>query len=464
MRLLAPLRGRDFALLWTGMTVSLLGNGIYFVAVAWEAYSLSNAPTALSVVGVAWTLPTVLFLLVGGALSDRVERRRLLLLASLVEAGAIGAIGVLVVAGDLRLWMLLALVAVYGAAEAFFNPAFAAIVPSLVDVEELAAATALDQFVRPLAVQILGPAIGGVLVALSGTGVAFLVDAATFLVSVGTLLAMRGAGPASAPARSARTALGEIADGFRFVRANPWLWGTLSAASLSLLAFFGPVQVLLPYLVKNELHGGGGMFGAIRAAGGVGSILTAFAVAQSGLPRRCVTVMFAAWALESLLLIGFAVATGAWIFALISLAGGALAATGNIVWGTLMQTLVPNELLGRVSSFDWLVSIGLIPLSFAITGPLAQALGVRTTLLAAGGLGAGVMIAFLAVPGLRDPERILASDRPVPAQQAPPRAEPQTLRSDQLAEVNGGAESTSPSPSHLQPVPGARQQRCLEQR
>ncbi len=393
------------------MTVSLLGNGIYFVAVAWEAYSLSNAPTALSVVGVAWTLPTVLLLLVGGALSDRVERRRLLLCASLVEAGAIGAIGGLAVAGDLRLWMLLVLVAVYGAAEAFFNPAFEAIVPSLVRAEELAAATALDQFVRPLALQILGPALGGVLVALSGTGVAFLVDAATFLVSVCTLLAMRGAGAGKAPARSARAALGEIAEGFRFVRANPWLWGTLSAASLSLLAFFGPVQVLLPYLVKNELHGGGGMFGAIRAAAGLGSIVTAFVIAQSGLPRRCVTFMFAAWAAESLLLIGFAVASGAWIFAVISLASGAFAAAGNIVWGTLMKTLVPNELLGRVSSFDWLVSIGLIPLSFAITGPLAQALGVRTTLLAAGGLSAAAMIAFLAVPGLRDPEQILASDR-----------------------------------------------------
>ncbi len=409
------------------MTVSLLGNGIYFVAVAWEAYSLSNSPTALSVVGVAWTLPTVLLLLVGGALSDRVERRRLLLCASLVEAGAIGAIGGLAVAGDLRLWMLLVLVAVYGAAEAFFNPAFAAIVPSLVDVEELAAATALDQFVRPLAVQILGPAIGGALVAVSGPGGAFLVDAATFLVSVGTLLAMRGAGLRSAPARSARTALGEIAEGFRFVRANPWLWGTLSAASLSLLAFFGPVQVLLPYLVKNELHGGGGMFGAIRAAGGQGSILAALAVAQSGLPRRCVTVMFTAWALQSLLLIGFAVATGAWIFALISLAGGALAAIGNIVWGTLMQTLVPNELLGRVSSFDWLVSIGLIPLSFAVTGPLAQALGARTTLLAAGGLGAGAMIAFLAVPGLRDPERILSSNRVASFQPTASQAGPETL-------------------------------------
>jgi DHA3 family tetracycline resistance protein-like MFS transporter len=134
VRLLAPLRQGDFALLWAGMTVSLLGDGIYFVAVAWEAYSLSNAPTALSLVGVAWTLPTVAFLLVGGAVSDRYERRRVLLIASAAEATAIGLVGVLAVIGQLQLWMLLVLVALYGTAEAFVNPAFDAIVPSLVAI------------------------------------------------------------------------------------------------------------------------------------------------------------------------------------------------------------------------------------------------------------------------------------------------------------------------------------------
>jgi DHA3 family tetracycline resistance protein-like MFS transporter len=171
LELLTPLRERDFALLWTGMTVSLLGDGIYFVAIAWQAYDLSNAPTALSVVGVAWTLPTVVFLLLGGAISDRIERRRVLLFASVAEALAIGAIGVLAVTGALQLWMLLGLVAVYGAGEAFFNPAFDAIVPTLVDPEQLTAASALDHFVRPLALQLLGPALGGALIALSGPGV-----------------------------------------------------------------------------------------------------------------------------------------------------------------------------------------------------------------------------------------------------------------------------------------------------
>src|SRR5437763_4651092 len=136
-RLLAPLHRRDFLLLWSGMTASLLGDGIYFVAIAWESYELSNIPTTLALVGAAWTLPTVLFLLVGGALSDRIERRRLMLYATLGEAAAMGLIGALALAGLLELWTLLLLVALYGGAQAFFNPAFDAIVPTLVAPEDL---------------------------------------------------------------------------------------------------------------------------------------------------------------------------------------------------------------------------------------------------------------------------------------------------------------------------------------
>ncbi len=407
--LLSPLREREFALLWAGMAVSLVGDGIYFVAVAWQAYSLSNTPAALSAVGVAWTLPTVLFLVVGGAITDRFERRRVLLAASLAEAVAIGTIGVLAVTGQLQLWMLLALVAVYGAGEAFFNPAFDAIVPTLIAEEQFTAASALEHFSRPLAIQLLGPALGGLLVAAAGVGAAFLVDAGTFIVSIWMLLMMRAAPVAPVAAASLRSAIGDVSTGLRFVLANPWLWATLAAASLSLLAFFGPVQVLLPYLVKNELHRGGATFGAIRAAGGIGAVLVALAVAQAGLPRRCITWMFAAWAAESLLLVGYGIASGAWMFALISLAAGGLGALGGVVWGTLMKALVPNRMLGRVSSFDWLVSIGLIPVSFAITGPVAAALGPRTTLVCAGALGGAAMIAFLAVPGVREPEARLGA-------------------------------------------------------
>ncbi len=397
VHILTPLRGRDFALLWAGMTVSLIGDGIYFVAIAWEALRLSNTAMAISLVGVAWTLPTVGFLLLGGTLSDRIERRRLLIWASLIQALAIGAIALLDLGGTIHLWMLLGLVAVYGAAEALFLPAFEALVPMLVEADELGQASALDQFVRPMAIQLVGPAVGGILIALVGTSPAFLLDAGTFLFCAVTLMAMR-VRPLMATAGSGATSkLSDLREGIRFVRTHPWLWKTLLAASLTMLLFVGPYQVLLPFLVKNALHGTSATVGLIRALGGGGAIVAALAVGQMGLPGWAFRAMFAGWAVQALTLAGFAVAHQAWMFAAVSLLGGATGAAANVVWGTLMKTRVPNHLLGRVASLDWLVSIGLVPLSFALTGPVAGLLGPRLTLLCAGLTATATLITFLLI-------------------------------------------------------------------
>jgi DHA3 family tetracycline resistance protein-like MFS transporter len=394
VRMLAPLRNRNFALLWAGMTVSLLGDGIYFVAIAWEALRLSNTAMAISFVGIAWTLPTVAFLLFGGALSDRIDRRRVMLWASVAQAGAIGGIGLLVTFGANQLWAMLLLVALYGSADAFFLPAFEAIVPTILEPDEMAAASALDQFIRPLSLQLAGPAIGGVIVALTGTGAALLLDGATFLFAACTLVAMRT--PRHCPAGDGRqrgpfTGVGEA---IRFVRANAWLWRTLVAAGLTMLLFFGPSQVLLPYVVKNVLHAGSGTLGAVRACGGIGAIIAAISVSQRGLPGWPVRAMLAGWALQCLTLVGYAVASSSWLFGTIALLGGAFGAAGSVVWGTLMKTRVPNDVLGRVASLDLLVSIGLVPVSFAITGPVAQAIGAQATLLGGGALAAATMLVF----------------------------------------------------------------------
>jgi DHA3 family tetracycline resistance protein-like MFS transporter len=413
IRILGPLKRRNFALLWAGMTVSLLGDGIYYVAITWEALRLENTTVAVSLVGVAWTLPTVIFLLVGGALSDRVDRRRLMIWASLVEAAAIGGIGLLQLSGLIELWALLCLVAVYGAAQAFFLPAFEALVPTLLDPDEVTHASALDQFVRPLSIQLAGPAIGGIVIAFAGTGVAFLLDSATFLVCAGALLIMRASPGLDAVRGGAAASTRGLREAIRFVRANAWLWQTLVAAGVTLLVFFGPYQVLLPFLVKNDLHGGSGMLGAIRALGGVGALAAALTVSQSGMPGRSLSVMFGAWAVQCLGLAGYAVAQHAWMFGAISLLAGASCAVGNIVWGTLLKTRVPNRLLGRVASLDWLVSIGLVPLSFALTGPVAHLIGARATLLCGGLISTATMLSFLVLPAAsRAARRRRAATRP----------------------------------------------------
>jgi Na+/melibiose symporter-like transporter len=397
---LRALRHRDFRLLWIGQAVSLLGDGIYLVAIAWLVYDISNEPGALALVGLAWTLPQVAGLLVGGVLSDRFERRLLLVIADLLRFAAISVIAVLALTDAAELWHLVALVVFYGLGEALFQPTFTAIVPDVVPRDELLQANALKEVMEPLGLRFAGPALGGLLIAAFDVGVAFVVDAGTFAAAaVAVSLMSRQRRPRETVGSVRR----DLAEGFAYVRAHAWLWATLVGAALFLFLTFGPFEVLLPYIIRNELGGDADTFGLVLAAGGLGSIMAALTLSRAGIPRRFVTFMWGAWFAGDLLIVALAVAGAAWQMCLIALVSFGLGTAGMVVWNTMMNTLVPAEMLGRVSSFDWFVSMGLIPLSFAVTGPVAELLGARTTLALSGALG-GLTLAFLFVPGVRDPE------------------------------------------------------------
>lgn len=403
VRVLAPLRHRDFRLLWAGMCVSLVGDGIFFVALAWQVYKLSNVPSALAAVGIVMAVATIMFLLLGGAVSDRIDRRRVMLAADGVRCVTVGLIALLSALGDLRLWQIVALAGIYGAATAFFDPAFDAIVPDILPEDSLAQANSLDQIVRPVALRLAGPALGGVLIAGLGTAFAFGADAATFAVSAVALLSM-SARPLVSRARG--TSLGrDIHAGFSYVRRHAWIWATLVSAAIAYLLFMGPTEVLVPYMVKNELRGNAADLGLVFAAGGVGSLGCAVVFGQRGLPKREMTLMYVFWTLATFAVAGYGIAHALWGLMLASLAFNTLETAGTIIWATVKQRNVPPSLLGRVSSLDWLISIGLLPASFALTGPVSGAIGVRTTLIGAGVIGGLVTIAALFVPGVRAIER-----------------------------------------------------------
>jgi DHA3 family tetracycline resistance protein-like MFS transporter len=401
--ILRPLRERDFALLWTGMTVSLLGDGIYFVAIAFQVYNLSNAPTALSLVGLSWSIGMLAFVLTGGLTSDRFERRLVMIAADAMRAVVLAVIGVLSVTGSLELWHLVVLVVVYGAADAFFGPAFGAIVPDIVPAPLLVEANALDQFVRPIALRLIGPAVGGALVAGVGAGPAFLVDAGTFCFSMLCVACIGARSRAALAAAPRGSALAEIREGLAFVRENTWLWATMVSAAIALLVFYGPVQVLVPFRIKNDLGGDAGDFGLFLAAEGLGSVLASLWMARRGMPARPVTFMYVTWAIGLAPIAGYALASSSWELMALSFVFGVAIVLGMVVWMTLMQTRVPEELRGRVLSFDWFVSIGLTPVSFALTAPVAHWAGAEATLIGAGVMGSLSLVALLLlVPGLRE--------------------------------------------------------------
>ncbi|HJW22548.1 MAG TPA: MFS transporter [Candidatus Limnocylindrales bacterium] len=405
-RLLQPLRHRDFALLAGGSVVSLLGDGFFFVALTWQVYTISNVPTALSLVGVAWTLPSVVLLLFAGAFSDRHDRRRLMIAADLVRAAAIGSLAILSASGRLELWHVAGLIAFVGAGDAFFNPSSTAIVPDLVPTEELPAANALQGIYRPLMVRLLGPALAGLTVAALGPAPAFAIDAASFLVSALAVTVIRARPPVrEAGGVGLRGTLEQVAEGIRYARSTPWIWATLVAAMLALLVFMGPGEVLIPFLVKNRLGAGPETFGAILAVGGVGAIAMSLLVGAVGLPRRRVTAMYGAFTGGVALCAVYGLMTAAWQALVVSFTFQALFMLGQVIWTTMLQQLVPRELLGRVSSLDWLISGGLVPVSFALTGPVSSALGPETTMVGASLLAACLMTALFFLPGVRDPER-----------------------------------------------------------
>lgn len=410
MRLLQPLKDRDFALLITGTLISMIGDGIYLVAITYATLALSPGPGALAIVGAAMATGLVLFVVTGGVLADRHNKRHVLIGSDIVRFLALVAVAATAFGGTLEIWQLVGLSFIYGAGEGLGAPAMGSIVPEILDDERLVPGNALAGSLRPIAQRFVGPAIGGVVVAAAGTRGAFAIDAATFLVSIACLLAMRGHRPTLAAFHEPLVV--QLREAGRFVRAHTWLWATLLMAALAVLAFFGPTEVLVPVLIKEEFEEGATAYGSVLAAIGLGSVLGTFIIGQRGIPEREITVLYAVWAIAVLGLCGYAISQASWQVAAFGFAFGVGEGIGGVIWATLMQLRVPEQLRGRVSSLDWLLSLALMPVSFVITAPIANLIGVRETLMLAGLLAFGATAGvYLMLPSLRAEDGGLARAR-----------------------------------------------------
>jgi predicted MFS family arabinose efflux permease len=407
------LRHRDYTLLWGGQTVSVLGDGIYTVAIALEALRISNHPATLAYVETARVAPNALLLLFAGAVVDRLPRRLVVLGADLLRGGAVAAITVLIAAHALNVTGLVVLSAVVGVGDAFFYPAYRAIMPELLPPELLTQGNAFNSASQTTGLSFVGPAIGGVLVALGGASTAFAVDAASFVVSSLCLVWMRRV---PAPTPSGRSMAADVGQGIRWTMRQRWLWFGILAVGLANFAGFSPMAVTIPLLVRDTLHQGPAAYGATFAAVGAGGLAAAAVAGRLGSPKRRMSMIWVAWAASSFALAGVAVAPDVFVVA----ACGAVTyfgiVYGNLLWGALMQVAVPADMLGRASSVDWLFSICLSPLGILFAGALAGPIGVRQTILLGAGLSVlSCLVVF--VPGVRDPDR--PGYRPLPLRADP---------------------------------------------
>jgi MFS family permease len=422
---LRPLRHRDFRLLWTGLAVSLVGSGLWLVALAWQVIELGGGPTELSLVTAVYSIGLLAFVLVGGIAADRLPQRLVMLAADLVRAAVLVVLGVLSLGGDLRIWHLAAGGLVVGAGEAFFIPSYTALLPRLLPEDELLAANGLEGTLRPLAQQATGPALGGVAVAALSPGVAILTGGLTYLVSAGCLLAMnvRPAKGASAPtAPGMASFFADLREGFGYVRRTSWLWATLLFALALVLFIVGPLEVLLPFAIRDNLGGGADDYGLALAAFGVGGAVGALAISSRRLPRRYLTMMILMWGLGSLPFAFVGLASALWVVLVALFVVGATYSAAMVIWGTLLQRRVPEGLRGRVSSLDFFVSLALMPVSMAVAGPAGAAFGLTAVFLVAGVVPMLLAAAAILVPRLDRDELAHPLDHPV--QDHPAAGEP----------------------------------------
>ena len=395
----APLREREFRLLFAGRTISLVGNAIAPVALAFAVLDLTGSKTDLGLILAAREIPLVVFLVVGGIWADRLPRNLVMVGANTASALAQAAAATLLITGNAEIWHLAALAAVNGGASAFFFPASAGVVPQTVPAPMLQQANALLALALNSAL-IGGAAIAGLLVAFFGPGWAIAVDAGTYLVGASFVAAMRL--PAIEPGKSPRF-LSDLAVGWREFRSRTWLWVIVLQFSLLLMVTIGAMSVLGPVVAEEEL-GGAKAWGAILTAQAAGLV----AGGLLGLrfrPRR----MLVAATLGILLVPAPLVALGFPLALPVIAAIAFLAGIGNeifgLLWHTTMQQEIPADKLSRVYSYDALGSIGLVPVGYAIAGPVADAIGVRATLWGAAAIGVGVTLAVLLVRDVWTVER-----------------------------------------------------------
>ena len=393
---------RDFTILWVGQTISLLGDGIFTVALAWQALELPNGTVALGVVMIVRSVARVATLLVGGALADRYQKRFLILFGEVLQMVAVAALAYLVATDQLELWELTTVAGVAGVGSGIFLASSSAIVPELVDENYYQSANSLRSSAFLMASDLLGPALGGVLIAAFGTATAFAIDAATFVASIFALLMIRS--------RRIETELEktsffrEVREGISYVLKKPWLWVSLLAVgTVGNFVAYGPLPVTIPLLIQEDLGGGASDLGFVLAGFGVGGLFGALVGGALKFRRRTPVPAYIGWmtCAMALGLLAFSpnVAVAGLLFGIAGFAGQ----IAEVAWVTLQQTLVPARLLGRVTSTDWLLSLSLQPAGVALASPVASLIGVTGTIFAGATIAVAACAVGLTVPSVRDP-------------------------------------------------------------
>lgn len=393
----------QFRLLFLGQALSVVGDRMTQVVLPFAVLAIGGSATDVGLVAAAGLAPFVVLSLVGGVLADRVDRRRILIASDAIRLLCQAAAGALLLSGAAQVWQLAALTAVFGAADAFFSPAFTGLLPlTVAEPHHLQPATALRGLSYSVGA-IAGPVLGGLLIALTGEGGALLVDAGTFVVSVACLLALR---PRVVQRGDPEPFAAGLRGGWREVRARSWVWSLLLATVVYHVVVLPSVFVLGPVLMRDEASGASS-WAVIVAAFGAGSMVADLLLLRwrPAFALRAAAVALAVASCQAAI-IGSGLPVAA--IAAVELVAAIGVSAFFTLWETSLQEHVPGHALSRVSSYDYLASAGTMPIGMLAAGPVAAALGVHATLMGMTAVGVAAALACLAVPAVRNLPRAAA--------------------------------------------------------
>ncbi len=383
-RALTPFRTPAYRRLAVALVLSTFATGVWVVALVWEVIRMGGGPAQLSVVSTSGAIGVLVPALLAGVVADRVPQKLILLAVAAVEVAGMTTVWLLSASDLTQVWHLAAVSLVTGMGMAFYYPAYSAMLPALVPESDLMAVNGFEGMVRPTIGSAVGPGVAGAAVGTASPAAAFSIAAAACLLGLVALTfvpltAVRREPGEARVGHPVHTALADMKEGFVYMVRTPWLLASLIFASLMILAMMGPLEVLIPFLIKDSLGGGPGDHALVLAAFGIGGAVGSLAMASVRMPRRYLTLMVLGWGLGALPFLVIAWADAVWQVVVAGFFMGALFSAPMVIWGTLLQRRVPPALLGRVASLDFFVSVSLMPVSMALAGPVSEVIGLRNT-------------------------------------------------------------------------------------
>ncbi|HEY3205314.1 MAG TPA: MFS transporter [Gaiellaceae bacterium] len=391
------LRHRDFRLLWSGQTISLIGDMAFLTALGWKTFTIAGS-NKLGLVLAAQGAGLLATLLIGGALADRYDRRSMMIVSDLWRFAAVAALAALDFSGRLDFSSLIVLATIVGLGDGFFYPAVGGIVPLVVDAAQLPSANSLMGVARWSSV-LAGPSLAAFLYHGAGSAWVFAIDALTFVASAALMLMAR---PRQVEKASGASTFHEIREGTRYVVTIPWLWVTITLFAVVLMLQLAPQQVLLPKLVKVHFGRGVGAYGLLTTLLGIGTVTGTLLYGHFQPRRRRGVLTYAVFVVNSLAIAGMALSPWYGLAGGFAVLRGLCIGFGVAVWETMLQELVPEHLLARVVSLDFFGSFGLMPIGLAIWGAIAN-VAPPGPLIAGGALvSAGMIAVVLTRPWLQE--------------------------------------------------------------